>query len=297
LEGEHEMGGLVLFIFYGGIVFFLVASVYRGIQYASAPLHAHWDLYRTNSIYALTDWWTRPEHSFGRKLGSMLLDILFLREFYHRNRRLWYPLYAFHAGLYLLFCWHLWLFVSAVTTNIETASSIGWVWGTFSTFLAFVGAAGILIMRIVDEDLKVYYPPIHYIKWVFILLTLIGGMVAVDVHFKSNMPVLLKYVREQVTFADFEHKLHPALAPALHVLFAAMWLIYLPFSHVFQVFFRYYHTLRWDEVPNKPGSEVEKKVKEFLKRPVTWAAPHISSGKTWEEVATETRANPSAGTK
>jgi len=111
------------------------------------------------------------------------------------------------------------------------------------------------------------------------------------------MPVLLKYVREQVTFADFEHKLHPALAPALHVLFAAMWLIYLPFSHVFQVFFRYYHTLRWDEVPNKPGSEVEKKVKEFLKRPVTWAAPHISSGKTWEEVATETRSNPSAGTK
>jgi nitrate reductase gamma subunit len=227
----------------------------------------------------------------------MLLDILFLREFYHRNRRLWYPLYAFHAGLYLLIGWHLWLFVSAVTTHIETASSIGWAWGTFSTTLTFVGAAGILIMRITDEDLKVFYPPIHYIKWVFILLTLIGGMVAVDVHFKSSMPVLLKYVREQVTFADFEHKLHPALFPALHVLFAAMWLIYLPFSHVFQVFFRYYHSLRWDEVANKPGSEVEKRVKEFLKRPVTWAAPHISSGKTWEEVATETRGNPGASVK
>ena len=54
LEGEYEMGGLVLFMFYGGIVFFLVASVYRGIKYASAPLHANWDLYSTNSIYALT---------------------------------------------------------------------------------------------------------------------------------------------------------------------------------------------------------------------------------------------------
>jgi len=291
------MGGLVLFMFYGGIVFFLVASVYRGIKYASAPLHVNWDLYRTNSIYALADWWTKSENPFGPKLGSMLLDILFLREFYHRNRRLWYPLYAFHAGLYLLIGWHLWLFVSAVTINIETASSIGWAWGTFSTVLAFVGAAGILIMRIVDQDLKVFYPPIHYIKWVFILLTLIGGMVAVDVHFKSNVPTLLKYVREQVTFADFEHKLHPALAPALHVLFAAVWLIYLPFGHVFQLFFRYYHYLRWDEVANKPGSEVEKKVKEFLKRPVTWAAPHISPGGTWEEVATETRATPGAGTK
>ena len=291
------MGALILFIFYGGIVFFLGASVYRGMKYASAPLHANWDLYRTNSVYAQVDWWTKPEHPFGRKLRAMLLDIVFLREFYHRNRRLWYPLYAFHAGLYLLLFWHVWLFASAVTIDIETASSIGWAWGTFSTVLAFVGAAGILILRTVDGDLKVFYPPIHYVKWVFILLTLIGGMVAVDVHFKSSMPVLLKYVRDQVTFADFEHKLHPALAPALHVLFASIWLIYLPFSHVFQVFFRYYHHLRWDEVPNKPGNQVEKKVKDFLKRPVTWAAPHIPPGRTWEEVATETRANPGASTK
>jgi len=44
-----------------------------------------------------------------------------------------------------------------VTIDIESASSIGWVWGTFASALAFVGAAGILIMRIVDEDLKVVF--------------------------------------------------------------------------------------------------------------------------------------------
>lgn len=289
------MGILVFFIFYGAVVFFLTASVYRAIKYASAPLHAHWELYRSDSIYALPDWWIKSGNPLGKKIGSMLLDILFLREFYHRNRRFWYPLYTFHAGLYLLICWHLWLFVSAVTINIETASSIGWAWGTFSTLLALVGAAGILILRVVDEDLKVFYPAIHFIKWVFILLTLIGGMVAVDVHFKSSMPDLLTYVREQVTFADFEHKLRPALSPALHVLFAAMWLMYLPFSHVFQVFFRYYHFLRWDGVANKPGGCVEKQVKKFLKRPVTWSAEHITPGEIWEEVATKTRRNSESG--
>jgi hypothetical protein len=108
------------------------------------------------------------------------------------------------------------------------------------------------------------------------------------------MPVLLKYVREQVTFADFEHKLHPALAPALHVLFAAAWLIYIPFSHVMQLFFRYYHQLRWDDVPNVRGSEVERRVKELLERPVTWSGPHIPVGKRWKEVASE--ANPTTGT-
>jgi nitrate reductase gamma subunit len=227
----------------------------------------------------------------------MLLDLLFLREFYHRNRRFWYPLYVFHLGLYLLILWHAWLFIRSVVGGIETVSIFGWVWGTSSTLLTFIGGIAILIMRIKDEELKVYYPPIHYVKWIFLLLTLIGGVYAVDVHFKSSMPALLKYVREQVTFTDFQHKLHPALAPALHILFASVWLVYLPFSHVFQLFFRYYHFLRWDDVANVRGSEVGRRIKEHLERSVTWSAPHIQSGKRWSEVASELPQIPSPGPK
>jgi len=288
------MGSIILFIFYGSILFFVLTSVLRGIKYASAPLHLHWELYNGSSIYELTDWWTKTENTLGKKLRSMALDILFLREFYQRNRRFWYPLYAFHVGLYLLILWHAWLFVIAATANVETASSSGWIWGTSATALTFIGGGGILLMRTTNADLSVYYPPIHYVKWVFLLLTLLGGVYAVDIHFHSSMPALLKYVREQVTFADFEHKLHPALAPALHVLFASIWLIYLPFSHVFQLFFRYYHHLRWDDLPNKRGSEVEKRIKELLERPVTWSGPHIPANKRWREVVSET--NPASGT-
>ena len=288
------MGSIILFIFYGSILFFVLASVLRGIKYASAPLHLHWELYNGSSIYELTDWWTKTENTLGKKLRSIALDILFLREFYQRNRRFWYPLYAFHVGLYLLILWHAWLFVIGATANVETASSSGWIWGTSATALTFIGGGGILLMRTTNADLSVYYPPIHYVKWVFLLLTLLGGVYAVDIHFHSSMPALLKYVREQVTFADFEHKLHPALAPALHVLFASIWLIYLPFSHVFQLFFRYYHHLRWDDLPNKRGSEVEKRIKELLERPVTWSGPHIPANKRWREVVSET--NPASGT-
>ena len=291
------MGAVILFVFYGSILFFILAATLRAKRCVSAPVHLHWELYQGSSIYELTEWRAKTHSTFGKKLLSMILDILFLREFYHRNRRFWYPLYIFHVGLYLLILWHAWLFIRSVAGGTETVSIFGWVWGSFSSLLAFMGGLFIFIMRMTDEELKVYYPPIHYLKWIFLLLTLLGGVYAVDVHFKSSMPVLLKYVREQVTFSDFGHKLHPAFAPALHVLFVSVWLIYLPFGHVFQLFFRYYHYLRWDEVANKPGSEVEKKVKEFLKRPVTWAAPHISPGETWERVATETRANPAAGTK
>ena len=281
------MGGIILFLFYGSILFFIAASVLRGWKYASAPLHVHWELYQESSVYELTNWWKKTESSLGKKLSSMALDILFLRQFYRRNRRFWLPLYAFHLGVYLLILWHAWLFTAALFTQIEKASAFGWGWGTFATALTFVGGAGILIERLIDKDLKVYYPPIHYLKWIFILLTLVGGAFAVDIHFRSSMPGLLKYVREQVTFADFEHKLHPALGPALHVLFASVWMIYLPFSHTFQLFFRYYHHLRWDDIPNTQGSEIEKRVKELLDRPVTWSGPHIPPGKRWKEVASE----------
>ena len=291
------MGPTILFIFYGSILFFIISTTLRVRRTINAPIHLHWELYKGSSIYELTQWWTKSHNAFGEKFWPMVLDILSLREFYHRNRRFWYPLYVFHLGLYLLIFWHAWIFVSAIVTNIKTASSLGWMWGTCATALMFLGGAGILFMRMTDPDLRVYYPPIHYLKWIFILLTLIGGAFAVDIHFHSSMPVLLKYVREQVTFQNFQHKLQPAPAPALHVLFASVWLVYLPFSHVFQLFFRYYHSLRWDDVANTRGSEVERRVKELLERPVTWAGPHIPMGKRWKEVASEINASTWMGMK
>jgi len=291
------MGGLILFIFYGSILFFIIAMALRVRKCVNAPIHLHWELYKGSSIYELTEWWGKTRNTFGEKLWSMLLDLLSLREFYHRNRRFWYPLYVFHLGLYLLILWHAWLFIRAVVGGIETVSIFGWVWGTFASWLMLVGGGSILWMRMRDEELKVYYPPIHYIKWIFILLTLLGGIYAVDIHFHSSMPALLKYVREQVTFANFEHKLHPSFGPALHIGFASVWLIYLPFSHVFQLFFRYYHYLRWDDVPNERGGVIESSVKKLLERPATWSAPHIQSGKRWSEIASELPQIPSPGPK
>jgi nitrate reductase gamma subunit len=291
------MGPMILFIFYGSILFFIIATALRVRKCVNTPLHLHWELYKGSSVYELSEWWGKTHSTSGPKLWSMLLDILFLREFYHRNRKLWYPLYVFHLGLYLLILWHIWLFIRSVTVEIEGASVFGWVWGTFSTLLTFVGGIVILIMRVKDEELKIYYPPIHYVKWIFLLLTLVGGVIAVDIHFHSSMPVLLKYVREQVTFSNFEHKLHPSFGPALHIAFASVWLIYLPFSHVFQLFFRYYHYLRWDDVPNARGGVIENSVKKLLERPVTWSAPHIQSKKRWREVASELPQIPPPGPK
>jgi len=279
------MGTIVLFIFYGSILFCVVASVRKIVFYVTAPLHLRWELYRRSSVYELSDGWNRANFTFGDKLKSVILDVAFLREYYHRNRKFWYFLYLFHIGLYLLIFWHAWLFIRAVVGSTESASHFVITWGHAATAFAFIGAVGILIQRSTNFDLKVHYPTIHYVKWVFLMITLLGAFYAVDAHFNADAPTLLKYVKEQVTFQNFEHKLHPALPPAGHVLFASIWLLYFPFSHIMLLFFRYYHYLRWDDVPNTRGSLIEKKVKELLEKPVTWSAPHIQPGKTWREVA------------
>ena len=281
------MGAIAVFIFYGSILFCVIASIVRLVKFARAPVHVRWELYRGSSVYELSDWWTRPLVTVSEKVKSLVLDILFLRDFYHRNRGFWYFLFLFHLGLYLLILWHLWLFIAAATTDIAAAPLWGLVWGHIATALALVGGIGIFIRRMTDEDLRVCYTPIHYVKWLFVMLTLVGAFYTVHIYFGASMPAVMKYVKHQIAFEDLRLKLHPPLPTAAHVLFASAWLIYLPFSHILRLFFRYYHELRWDHIPNVKGSAIERRVERLLTQPVHWSAPHISSGKTWGDIALE----------
>ncbi len=281
------MGLIVLGVFYGSILFCVVVCIGKLVRFARAPLHLRWELYRRSSVYELTDWWTKPHVTYFEKLKSVAFDILFLRDFYRRNRGFWYFLCLFHTGLYLLVLWHLWLFVGAMTTNFSAGPVLGLVWGHVATGLAVVGGIGIFIKRMADEDLRAYYTPIHYVKWLLVILTLVEAFYAIHIHFDASMPAVMKYVRQQVAFEDLEMKLHPHMATAAHVLLASAWLIYLPFSHILRLFFRYYHHVRWDDVPNVRGSAVEQRVEKLLGQRVSWSAPHIPHGRKWSDVSSE----------
>ncbi|HUV74328.1 MAG TPA: hypothetical protein VMW79_08465, partial [Anaerolineae bacterium] len=150
------MGGIVLFLFYGSIVFCLIASAARVRKYLSAPLHLRGELYRGSSIYELLDWSKRSPRRFGQKVRGMILDVVLLWEFYQRNRSFWYFLFLFHAGIYLLFVWHLWLFFTALILPFESAWGGGLAFGHVATAFSLIGGSGILLKRIVDPELRVY---------------------------------------------------------------------------------------------------------------------------------------------
>jgi nitrate reductase gamma subunit len=287
IPGNKYMGMIILLIFYGSILFSVIGSIVRLAKFANAPLHLRWELYRGSSVYELPEWWTKPQVTSFGKMKSVALDVLFLRDYYHRNRGFWYFLFLFHSGIYFLILWHLWLFIGALTTDAGAPRIWGLAWGHGATALAIIGSVGILIKRMTDEDLRVYYPPLHYLKWLFVILTLLEAFYAVQIYFEGSMPALMNYVKQQLTFEDLEMKFHPHMATAAHILFASAWLVYLPFSHILRLFFRYYHHVRWDDVPNVRGSALERKVKRLLDQPVRWSAPHIPRGRKWEDVSSE----------
>jgi len=290
------MGGFVFAVFYGSIAFCAIALIVKMVKYARAPLHLRWEYYRGSSTYESIDWWTKPHVGYGEKLRSAAADILFLRGYFQRNRAFWYWLYPFHLGLYLLVVWHVYLFIVPLVTSVDASSTVGVAFGHIAASLLFIGAAGILIKRLTDKELRLYYNPLHYFKWLFILVTLAGGFYAVQVYFGGNMAGVFGYVREQLAF-EFEHKLHPPVVTALHVLFVSPWLIYLPLGHVMQIFFRYYHEVRWDHVPNTRGSSIERRIQKLLNQRVQWSAPHIQTGRKWGEVAQGLPENPPGESK
>ena len=61
------MGAMILFIFYGSILFFILATALRVRKSMNAPLHVHWELFKGSSVYELPDWWAKTGSPFGEK--------------------------------------------------------------------------------------------------------------------------------------------------------------------------------------------------------------------------------------
>ena len=278
--------GSVVVVFYGSMLFFTIAVLVKLFKFVRAPVHLRWEIYKGGSIYENVNWWTKEHEGFLEKLKSILLDILFQREYYRRNRKFWYAIMVFHVGLYLLILWHAWLFLAALIIDIDTAPAWGIVCGHIATAVIIIGAIGILVIRLTDEEMKAYYPRTHLLKLLFIIVTLGGGFYSVQFFFNGDSVELVRYVNSQLDFSDFSHKFHPNTVPALHLFFVSAWFIYLPFSHIMHIINRFYHELRWDHVPMTNGSALEKSVTPLLGRTVSWSDSHIQTGKTWGEVAT-----------
>jgi nitrate reductase gamma subunit len=110
--------------------------------------------------------------------------------------------------------------------------------------------------------------------------------VAVTLVFSNSSLFLSKeFVKNLITFnwVDIKDVLF-----ILNIVLISVFLLYFPITRMMHLFAKYftYHDVRWEDEQNIKGSKLEKRVKEALNFGVSWSAPHMKTGKTWAEVAT-----------
>jgi nitrate reductase gamma subunit len=300
---------LVQILVYASVLIFLLAVGARIRKYASAPIHLRWELYPVageaekkeygGSYFEELDWYKKPiKKSLVSELTAMGEEIFFLKGVYEHNRGLWYVSYPFHLGCYLLVGLIGLLVAGALAQWIGmpvAADSSSWIgmllfYGTIlcgyaGLTLALLGCIGLLAKRIQDPALRPMTSPADYTNLVYILALLASALVAwlfTDQTFASTRQIALSLIR----FQGLENVSGPI---ALELVLFSLFLLYMPFTRMTHFFAKYftYHKVRWEDTPNLRGGPMEGRIKEALNFGVTWNAPHIQTGKTWAQIATE----------
>jgi len=276
------------------------------MKVARMPLHLRWELYPIahekgykygGSYFEELDWWTKPRQKSGiRSIIFKLRDYLIFPGYYRRNRGYWFGLYPWHIGFYLIVGFHILAFLGALvilaaglSITSESVNILGRVIyyltlvvavGSFVT--GSVGSIGLLIERLVNKDLRAYTSPSNYFNYLFFLIVFLSGLVA----WYFFDPTLSSYREFWKSLITFQY-MNVEPATYTHLMLFSLFLIYLPFTrstHYITKLFVFFGVF-WDNAPNLKGSDMEKKVREVLNKPVSWSAPHIQSGKRWSEVA------------
>ena len=241
------------------------------------------------------DWWEKPiKKSHLGQIKFMITEILFVKSLFHDNRKLWYVSFPFHFGIYMLIGSLGLLFIGAVVDiakpayQSEIAVSIRYLamaHAIIGSLIGSIGCFGLFLKRIFDKDMRAFAAPIDYFNLLFILSIFLSGLIAWS---SSSLTYSLYqgYIKSMITFTPMNIQ-NPILT--VHIILLSLFGIYMPFTHMTHFLGKYFmwHEVRWDDERNMRGSAIEAKVNILLNQKQYWSAPHIKSGKTWAENATE----------
>jgi nitrate reductase gamma subunit len=288
--------------------------VARFVMFSRLPMALRWELYPVahepgkasygGSYLEEFEWWNKPrETSTIGELKVMVPEILFLEALKEHNRKMWTRSFPFHFGLYLVIASTVCMLLAGVLTAIwpDLAQSTldrvlqyaALIFGVAGMVLGIYGALGLLIKRLTSRDLKPFTTGADFFNLVFFI-------VAFGVSFVNFVTVDREFLQVS-SFIDNLVSFNLASGPvgeagtllfSLSVVLLSILLAYIPMTHMSHFVGKYfaYHSVRWNDEPNLPGSKSEGKVGDLLNQNLTWAAPHIKGdqgGKTWGEAATE----------
>ena len=286
---------------------FIVGFVSKFIKYSKMPIHLRWELYPIagetkrpwgGSYLEESEWWTKPEEEKNvlGEIKFMGQEILCFREYYEKNRSLWYIVYPFHMGIFLFVGFFFLLIVGSlmilgdVVVSGESAST----WGKLIYYLTLVtgitalvaGAAGclaLLVRKLVDSNMKPYTRRIEYFNIVLVLGIFITGICA-WAFADSTFSAAREFVKGLITFGDSGS---PDGIIVSHIILIGLFLAYLPHTNMMHFFMKHftYNSVRWDDAPHLRGGKIEQQLQPLLAQPINWAAPHIEGINRWSDIA------------
>jgi nitrate reductase gamma subunit len=301
------MGTLLIVLTYVAYVFIVVMYTVKARAWLRMPLHIRWDLYPViheehyqygGSYYEQPQWWKKPRSRHRlRSLFHALKDNFYMGEYYKRHRSYWLVLLPWHLGFIFIITFHIICFFAAVAIvggiNIGAASGqlagrIAYYILLFTGGIAFIagtfGCIGMPVLRSIDRGLRMYATPFNFFNYAFFFLVYASGLyswIVLD-------PTLAEYRTYWLGLITLTPPhLHPMTV--LHIILFDLFLIYLPFTrslhYITRIFALYF--IRWDDEPNMPGSQLEKRISSLLSQKLSWEGKHIPSGATWAEAATK----------
>jgi len=290
------------FFCYLCVSIFVLVVVARILKLARLPVHVRWELYPVahekgkahygGSILEEPEWWTKPRQtSMVGELKVMVPEILLLKGVREHNPSQWLRSFPFHFGLYLL----IGATVLLVVGGIFGARGPGGFFGTLIPILAYaglglglLGALGLLLRRVTDEEYRDYALPVDFFNLGFFIAAFGVALLAQS----TTDPDFLRmrgFFAGLFSFSAY----HFAPVQTAEVILLAMLMTYIPMTHMSHFFTKYfmYHDIRWGDEPMRAGSKLERRVGRALALRPTWSAPHIDAAdgsKTWVDVATST---------
>ncbi|MCE5264353.1 MAG: respiratory nitrate reductase subunit gamma [Deltaproteobacteria bacterium] len=295
------------------IAVFVLAAGYRVYVQFSLPLHVRWEIYPVQhetaaraayggSYMEEIDWWEKGrEKSWLTELCYMAPEILLIRGLWRENRGLWRLSFPFHFGLYLVIATFVLLLVHAGFALWDAAflaagnafrtllDGLIAVMGWGGLVLGTIGSLGLLYRRWTDPELKNYSAPSDFFNLVFIGLFFLSGLISC-----LSDPLLegaKAYVLGLLTGgrAPAGYAAGASAAGVVAIVTASLLAAYIPLTHMSHMFMKYffYHKVKWDDAPNRPGGEIEAGVRKNLELRPTWAAGHVGADgkKSWLDIA------------
>jgi nitrate reductase gamma subunit len=246
---------------------------------------------------------------FGRllqELRYMAKEILLFRTYFKRRKSYWFFVYPLHISMYLYIVWVFFMFGGAIllakgfsVSPGSPESTMAFLFyatsftGAFSFLVMMLSTAGLMLFRLADRNLRSGTTPIVYFNLLFawaISFTGFLNWLLVD----SSFTVYREYFRSLVIFTPAPG-LHPLMV--INLLLTSMFMVYVPCSRMMHFVTKYfvYHKILWESSHLPDNSGQNRELTLLLHKKVSWAAPHITKGGTWEEVASENRLSPQGG--